>query len=100
MGRLARRHEREDSGTGYTGKRRVVSFGLHYDFAHGNLEAAAEIPDFLLPLREKAACFAGLTPEELPHVLITEYSVGAPIGATLVYRKCRHTAEVVIYRAP
>lgn len=65
---------------GYRGKRRVVSFGLHYDFAHGNLEAAAEIPDFLLPLREKAACFAGLTPEELPHVLITEYSVGAPIG--------------------
>jgi alkylated DNA repair dioxygenase AlkB len=65
---------------GYRGKRRVVSLGLHYDFAHGRLEPAAEMSEFLLPVREKAACFAGLTPEELPHVLVTEYGVGAPIG--------------------
>ena len=71
---------REFEFQGYLGKRRVVSFGLHYDFAHGKLEPAAEMPDFLLPLRENAARFAGLAPEELPHVLITEYSVGAPIG--------------------
>jgi alkylated DNA repair dioxygenase AlkB len=71
---------REFEFQGYRGKRRVVSFGLHYDFAHAKLEAAAEIPDFLLPVREKAACFAGLPPADLPHVLVTEYSVGAPIG--------------------
>lgn len=71
---------REFEFQGYRGKRRVVSFGLHYDLGHGKLEPAAEMPDFLLPLREKAARFAGLAPEELPHVLITEYSVGAPIG--------------------
>jgi alkylated DNA repair dioxygenase AlkB len=64
----------------YRGKRRVVSFGLHYDFGRGKLEPAEDIPAFLLPLREKAARFAGLAPDELPHVLITEYSVGAAIG--------------------
>jgi alkylated DNA repair dioxygenase AlkB len=65
---------------GYRGKRRVVSFGLHYDFAQSRLQPAGEMPAFLLPLREEAAHFAGLAPEELPHALITEYSVGAAIG--------------------
>jgi hypothetical protein len=35
---------------------------------------------FLLPLREKAAAFAGLAASELQHVLITEYGPGAAIG--------------------
>jgi alkylated DNA repair dioxygenase AlkB len=65
---------------GYRGKRRVVSFGLHYDFARSKLQPASEMPAFLLPLRQAAARFARLAPEELPHVLITEYSVGAAIG--------------------
>jgi alkylated DNA repair dioxygenase AlkB len=71
---------REFEFQGYRGKRRTVSFGLHYDFAHGALQTAAAMPAFLLPLREKAARFAGLDQEQLPHVLVTEYSVGAPIG--------------------
>jgi alkylated DNA repair dioxygenase AlkB len=71
---------REFEFQGYRGKRRVASFGLHYDFAESKLQPTTEIPAFLLPLREKAARFAGLSPEELPHVLITEYSVGAAIG--------------------
>ena len=71
---------REFEFQGYRGKRRVVSFGLHYDFAHGELRSADEMPAYLLPLREKAARFAGLKPEQLPHALVTEYSVGAPIG--------------------
>jgi alkylated DNA repair dioxygenase AlkB len=65
---------------GYRGKRRVVSFGLHYDFAQSKLQPTTEMPGFLLPLRDAAARFAGLAPEELPHVLITEYSIGAAIG--------------------
>ena len=40
---------------GYLGNRRVVSVGLHYDFAGGGVRTAQEIPAFLLPLREKAA---------------------------------------------
>jgi alkylated DNA repair dioxygenase AlkB len=32
------------------------------------------------PVRDRAAAFAGLAPEALPHVLATEYTPGAPIG--------------------
>src|SRR5947209_3766875 len=71
---------REFEFQGYRGKRRIVSFGLHYDFAQSKLQPTAEIPAFLLPLRERAARFAGVTADELPHVLVTEYSIGAAIG--------------------
>jgi len=65
---------------GYTGKRRTVSFGQRYDFAEERLHEAAEIPGFLLPLRDAAAAFAGLAPEQLRHALVTEYAPGAGIG--------------------
>lgn len=65
---------------GYTGKRRTVSFGWHYEFAGEKLNKVGPIPDFLLPLRSAAASFAGLRPEDLPHVLVTEYTSGTPIG--------------------
>jgi len=65
---------------GYLGKRRVKSFGLHYDFADASLNLAAAIPEFLLPVRERAAAFAGLTANDFPHILVTEYSPGTPIG--------------------
>jgi alkylated DNA repair dioxygenase AlkB len=65
---------------GYTGKRRVVSFGWHYDFSARHLRKADDIPDFLLALRPAAAAFTGLEPEGLRHVLVTEYGLGAGIG--------------------
>ena len=65
---------------GYTGKRRVVSFGWHYDFSARHLQKAEDIPDFLLALRPAAAAFAGMEPDELQHVLVTEYRPGAGIG--------------------
>jgi alkylated DNA repair dioxygenase AlkB len=65
---------------GFTGKRRVVSFGWRYDFNEHALLQADDIPPFLLPLRERAAAFAGLEPSAFQHVLITEYSAGAGIG--------------------
>jgi alkylated DNA repair dioxygenase AlkB len=65
---------------GYKGKRRVVSFGWKYDFTERRLEAKADIPEFLLPLREKAARFADVAPADLQQALVTEYDVGAPIG--------------------
>jgi alkylated DNA repair dioxygenase AlkB len=71
---------REFEFHGYTGKRRVVSFGWHYDFSARHLQKADDIPDFLLALRPAAAAFAGLEPEELRHVLVTEYGPGAGIG--------------------
>jgi alkylated DNA repair dioxygenase AlkB len=65
---------------GYLGKRRVVSFGFHYDFGADRMHATDEIPHFLLPLRETAAAFAGIAARELQHVLVAEYPPGAGIG--------------------
>ena len=65
---------------GYRGKRRVVSFGWQYDFTHARLHRVEDMPEFLLPLRDRAAAFAGLGADELQHVLLTEYGPGAPIG--------------------
>jgi alkylated DNA repair dioxygenase AlkB len=65
---------------GYTGKRRVVSFGWHYDFSGRQLRKADDIPEFLLALRPAAAAFAEMEPKQLQHVLVTEYGPGAGIG--------------------
>ncbi|HVF39868.1 MAG TPA: alpha-ketoglutarate-dependent dioxygenase AlkB [Gemmatimonadaceae bacterium] len=65
---------------GFTGKRRTVSFGWHYDFGHEKLQATEEMPEFLLSLRESAAQFAGIVPADLQHALVTEYDAGAGIG--------------------
>jgi alkylated DNA repair dioxygenase AlkB len=65
---------------GYTGKRRVVSFGWQYDFSARRLNRVDDIPEFLLDLRAVAAPFAGLEPEALQHALVTEYGPGAAIG--------------------
>jgi hypothetical protein len=52
----------------FRGKRRIVSFGWRYDFNGRELQQAAEIPAFLLGLREAAAEFAGLSEDQLQHV--------------------------------
>lgn len=71
---------REFEFHGYTGLRREVSFGWHHDFCARYLQKADDIPGFLLSLRDTAAAFAGMEPEELQHVLVTEYGPGAGIG--------------------
>jgi alkylated DNA repair dioxygenase AlkB len=65
---------------GWTGKRRTVSFGWHYDFGDRTLQRAEALPGFLLPLRDAAAIFADLAPDDLVHALVTEYGPGAAIG--------------------
>lgn len=65
---------------GYTGQRRVVSYGWHYDFGSLSLNRADSVPSFLESLRARAAAFAGLSADSLAHVLVTEYTPGAPIG--------------------
>ncbi len=71
---------REYEFHGYLGKRRVVSFGLHYDPNESTVRSTEGIPGFLLNLRQKAADFAGLAPSELQMALVTEYTPGAGIG--------------------
>jgi alkylated DNA repair protein (DNA oxidative demethylase) len=65
---------------GWLGKRLTSSFGWAYDFEHGRLAEAAAMPDFLLPVRARAAAFAGLAAEAFVHVLLTRYDPGAGIG--------------------
>lgn len=65
---------------GFLGKRRTVSFGWHYAFDGSGLAEADPIPAFLLPLRERAAEFAGIPADTLAHALVTEYAPGAGIG--------------------
>lgn len=77
---------------GFLGKRRVVSFGWHYDFNGGGLGRAGAIPKFLLPVRERAARFAGIEPASLEHTLVIEYAPGAAIG----WHRDRPTFEDVI----
>jgi alkylated DNA repair dioxygenase AlkB len=65
---------------GFTGNRRTVSFGMHYAFDGSGLREAEPIPDWLQPLRARAAALAGLEPEAFVHALVIEYSPGAGIG--------------------
>jgi alkylated DNA repair dioxygenase AlkB len=71
---------REYEFHGHFGKRRVVSFGLHYGSNESTARNTEDIPGFLLPLRQKAADFARLAPTELQQALVTEYAPGAAIG--------------------
>jgi len=65
---------------GFSGRRRVVSFGWQYSFSDAKLRKAEKIPQVLLPVREKAARSWGLEAPALEHVLVTEYGPGAAIG--------------------
>lgn len=71
---------REFEFHGYTGKRRVVSFGWQYDYTGRRLRKVDDIPDFLLGLRELAASFAHLEPLALQQAQVTEYQPGTGIG--------------------
>ena len=65
---------------GFEGKRRTVSYGWQYRFDGSGLAPAEPMPAWLLPVRARAAAFAGLEPDALAHVLIIEYAPGAGIG--------------------
>jgi alkylated DNA repair dioxygenase AlkB len=65
---------------GFEGNRRTVSFGFHYAFDGSGLGEAEPIPDWLLPVRDRAAAVAALPPVALAHLLVIEYPPGAGIG--------------------
>jgi alkylated DNA repair dioxygenase AlkB len=71
---------REFEFHGYVGKRRVVSYGWKYNFSERILQQADDIPAWLQPLRDVAAGFAGVAPDQLQQALVTEYDAGAAIG--------------------
>jgi alkylated DNA repair protein (DNA oxidative demethylase) len=65
---------------GWLGNRRTQSFGWRYDFDDASFSPAEAIPDWLQPLREKAAAFAGIAPDDFVQALIARYDPGAGIG--------------------
>jgi alkylated DNA repair protein (DNA oxidative demethylase) len=66
---------------GVVAKRTAKHYGLDYDYERrGVTEAAEPVPDWILPIRAKAAAMAELDPEELVEVLVQRYPEGAQIG--------------------
>ena len=65
---------------GFTGNRRIVSYGWRYDYSSAVLRESAPLPDFLLPLRQHAGEVARVSPEHFQQALVTEYTPGAGIG--------------------
>jgi alkylated DNA repair dioxygenase AlkB len=65
---------------GHLANRRVISFGLRYDYSRRRVEAASEFPSFLNELRVKAAKFAGCAVNEFRQAGVNEYGPGAGIG--------------------
>ncbi len=66
---------------GYTAKRRIVRYGVNYDInTREQRESVPEIPEFLMDVRARAAEFAGVDAESLVQGMVSEYSVGTPIG--------------------
>jgi len=65
---------------GYRAKRRMLEYGLEYDFSRRRANPTKPFPQFLLSVRRRAAEFAQIAPDELAEGLILEYPPGAPIG--------------------
>ena len=64
----------------WTGNRKTHTFGWRYDFADGSFAPSGPLPDWLLPLRERAAAVAGVAHDDFVHALIARYDPGAGIG--------------------
>jgi alkylated DNA repair dioxygenase AlkB len=62
---------------GVVARRRVAFFGASYDERSA---PSRPLPEFLQPLRRRAATWAGVEPEGFAMALINEYRAGAPIG--------------------
>ena len=77
---------------GWTGNRKTQSFGWSYDFDDASFSPTEPIPQWLEPLRSKAAALAEVAPDEIVHVLAARYDPGAGIG----WHKDRSVFEKVV----
>jgi alkylated DNA repair protein (DNA oxidative demethylase) len=65
---------------GGVARRRTAHYGWTYGYDARTSEPGEPIPAWLLPVRARAATWAGLEAEALAEALVTEYPEGAPIG--------------------
>jgi alkylated DNA repair dioxygenase AlkB len=65
---------------GWLGNRKTKTYGWRYDFDDASFAPAEAIPNWLIPLREKAAVLASVDADAFAHVLLARYDPGAGIG--------------------
>ena len=65
---------------GQTAKRTVRHYGYRYDYASWDVVPTDPFPEWLLPLRDRAADLADIEPDRFAQTLVTRYPPGAPIG--------------------
>ena len=80
IGEIARLPLAQAEYKGFLAKRRIVSYGGRYDFSARRLHTGEPIAPFLLPLRAKAAAWAGCSADDFTHALIAEYPPGSQLG--------------------
>ena len=64
---------------GFLANRRIVDYGWSYDFESMKLSPGKPIPDFLMPIRSRAAALVQLPGDAFSEALITEYQTGSAI---------------------
>lgn len=64
----------------YTALRRVVSYGGRYDYDANRLDEGPPLPEWLEPLRGRAAQWLGIAPGQFTQALVAEYRPGTPLG--------------------
>jgi alkylated DNA repair protein (DNA oxidative demethylase) len=65
---------------GQAARRTARHFGLDYDYEARTPLPGEPVPDWLLPVRAKAAELAAVEPDELAEILVQRYPPGATIG--------------------
>jgi DNA oxidative demethylase len=65
---------------GQAAKRTARHFGLDYDYEARTPMPGEPVPEWLLPVRARAAELAGHEPEELVEILVQRYPPGSTIG--------------------
>jgi DNA oxidative demethylase len=65
---------------GQEARRTARHFGLDYDYESRTPKPGEAVPDWLLPVRARAAELAGLGPGALAEILVQRYPPGATIG--------------------
>jgi DNA oxidative demethylase len=65
---------------GRAARRSGRHFGLDYDYEARTPQHGEPLPDWILPVRERAAELAGHDPDELVEVLVQRYPPGSTIG--------------------
>lgn len=65
---------------GVVARRSVRGYGWKYGFENASVAPSEPLPSWLLPLRDRAAVWAGVEPSSLEQCLVSRYPPGAGIG--------------------